>query len=140
MVRPSRGERSWDATAVAPRQERASEVTRPRHDTISVRLTKPNAQLGALAPGEHITVRTRNSQYRLIVLDQTGRNILIKGGRYFLRSTEACLLEGSTVLQLLSGGPGVGRGLQFVVGDTCFITSRILKIEREGTSARAHTE
>lgn len=84
-------------------------------------------------------MRTRNSLYRLILLDPTGRHILIKGGRYFLSSTEACLLEGSTVLQLLSRGVEVGCGLQFVVGDACFITSPIVKIEREGNSARSET-
>ena len=52
-------------------------------------------------PGRFITVRTGNSLYHLIVLDPLGRKVLLQGGRYFPCTTEACLLEGSSVPELL---------------------------------------
>jgi hypothetical protein len=126
--------RFWQPAIITPHQERTLEVANPRRGSTPVKLAKPNAQLPALAPGELVTVHTRNSTYRLIILDPTGHDILIQGGRHFPCSTEACLLDGSSVLELLSDGVEVGCKLQFVVGERCFITSTIVEIEREGTN------
>ena len=133
MLRSEQRERFRPAATVAPCQERTREVAKPRRGSTPAKLSKPNAQLRALAPGELVTVHTRNSTYRLIILDRTGQNILIQGGRHFPCSTEACLLDGSSVLQLLVGGAAVACNLEFVAGDKCFITSPIVEIEREGT-------
>jgi hypothetical protein len=80
--------RFWQAATVTRRPERTLEVANPRRGSTRVKLAKPNVQLPALAPGELVTVHTRNSTYRLIILDPTGHNILIQGGRHFPCSTE----------------------------------------------------
>jgi len=131
MLRTEHDERFWHAPAILPAQEKTLEVERPRTGAFSVGLSETSAQLVALAPGELITVRTRNSLYYLIVLDSIGRRILIQGGRYFPCTTEACLLEGSSVPELLVGAAEARCSLQFVVGDRCFVTSPIVEIERE---------
>jgi hypothetical protein len=133
MSRSEQRERFRPAATVARRQEWTREVAKLRRGSIPAKLSTPNTQLGALAPGELVTVHTRNSTYRLIILDPTEQNILIQGGRHFPCSTEACLLDGSCVLELLVGGAAVGCNLEFVAGDRCFITSPIVEIEREGT-------
>ena len=137
MLRSEQSDHFRPVATVAPRQEMTIEVAKPTKGTIPGRLSKPNARLGEFAPGELVTVRTRNSLYRLIMLDPAGRKILIQGGRYLPCSTEACLLDDSSVLGVLACGVDVGCSLQFVVGDRCFITSPIVEIEREGPNVRA---
>lgn len=135
MLRSELSERFWRTDTVAPGS--TLEVPKPEAGTIRVRLSKPGVPFRALAPGELVTVRTRNSRYRLIVLDPFGRKILIQGGRHFPCSTEACLLDGSSVLELLAGAGEAGGGLQFLVGDKCFMTSAIVHVEREGSNVVA---
>ena len=137
MLRSERSDPFRPVATVAPGQETTLEVAKPTKGAIPGKLSKPNPQLGEFAPGELVTVRTRNSLYRLIMLDPAGRKILIQGGRYLPCSTEACLLGDSSVLGVLAGGVDVGCSLQFVVGDRCFITSPIVEIEREGPNVRA---
>lgn len=136
MLRSERSEGFWQVATVAPRQE-TLEVPKPRTGAIRVKLSKPGVPFRALAPGELVKVRTRNSRYRLIVLDPLGQKILIQGGRHFPCSTEVRLLDGSSVLELLAGAGEPGCGLQFALGDKCFMTSPIMHIKREGPNVVA---
>lgn len=73
-----------------------------------------------LLPGTMINVRTRNTLYRLTVVDGPARQISVQGGRLFPESTEAQLLgafdgeegvktgwivEGLQLQLMTSGGP-----------------------------------
>ena len=135
MLQSELSERFWPAAPFVPRHDRTLEVERPRTGALPVRLSEVNAQLVALAPGELITVRTGNSLYHLIVLDPLGRKVLVQGGRYFPCTTEACLLEGSSVPELLLDAVAARCSLQFVVGNRCFMTSPIVEVEREVRAA-----
>ena len=48
--------------------------------------------LPLLLPGTMVTVRTRNTRYRLVVVDGPARQISISGGRLFRESTNVELL------------------------------------------------
>lgn len=137
MWASEQSERAWPAPSVAPRQQTTLEVPNPGWRSIPLKRPTSGTPLPPLAPGELVTVRTRNSVYRLIVLDPTGRSVLIQGGRHFPCSTEAELLDGSSVLDLLSSSVENGRSLRFAVGIRGFVTSSIVTIEREGPHVRA---
>jgi hypothetical protein len=85
--------------------------------------------VGSLPSGTEVVVDTRNSRYRLVILDGCGGNALVKGGRYFPQET-AARIEGST----LGGSPlkigWVGRGLflELSVGGKRIVTSRVRSI------------
>jgi hypothetical protein len=83
-----------------------------------------------LLPGTLVTVRTRNTQYRLTVVDGPARQISICGGRLFHRNTDVQLL-GS-----LDGEEGVKDGwiveglqLQLMTSAGPVITSVVESVE-----------
>ena len=58
----------------------------------AVPTAKHPVALPMLLPGTMLTVRTRNTRYRLVVVDGLARQISISGGRLFPRNTDARLL------------------------------------------------
>jgi len=135
MLRCEQSERFRLPAPMSRRQDNTMEVERPWTGRLRARLSTVRAELAALAPGELVTVRTRNSLYHLIILDPAGETVLIEGGRYFPCTTEARLLEGSHVPDLLIDGVADGGSLQFQVGNRCVVTSPIVEVEREMRAA-----
>jgi hypothetical protein len=89
--------------------------------------------------GTTLLVRTRNSQYRLTVLDGASGDVLIVGGNMLRGITPARLngaTTGGTALKL--GWIGVGLRMELSVGGVRFTTSRVQSIEIEEAGA-AHT-
>ena len=93
---------------------------------------KPAVHFDELAPGEHLTVRTRNSEYHIVILEPDARSIILRGGRLFPYAREARLL-GSLGDDLVTGPDrlAVGARLAFAVGSRCFLTSSVMSLERE---------
>ena len=83
----------------------------------------------SMTQGEAITVKTRNSSYRIIMLDQTNQMVIIHGGSSFQKPTQACLL-GSLVGRTIQVGRIVlGQGMGIAIGRRCFVTSPVAVIE-----------
>ena len=83
-----------------------------------------------LLPGTIVTVRTRNTRYRLTVVDGPARQISIRGGRLFGRNTNVQLLGA------LDGDEGVKAGwiveglqLQLMTSAGPVITSVVESVE-----------
>jgi hypothetical protein len=83
-----------------------------------------------LLPGTMVTIRTRNTQYRLTVVDGPARQISICGGRLFHRNTDVQLLGA------LDGEEGVKDGwiveglqLQLMTSAGPVITSIVESVE-----------
>jgi hypothetical protein len=89
----------------------------------------PGIDVGSLLPGTEMIVDTRNSRYRLVILEGTVGAAQVMGGRYFPQETTA-RIEGST----LRGSPlkigWVGRGLclELSAGGKRIVTSRVRSI------------
>jgi hypothetical protein len=93
---------------------------------------KPALFFDQLAPGEHLTVRTRNSEYHIVILEPDTRSIILRGGRLFPHAREARLL-GSLGDDRVTGPDrlAVGARFAFAVGSRCFLTSSVVSLERE---------
>jgi hypothetical protein len=85
----------------------------------------------SMAPSEALTIKTRNSSYRIIMLDRTSQKVLIRGGKHFQKPTEACLLGSATGRKIQVGSIVLGRGLGVAVGRRCFVTSPVEAIDRQ---------
>jgi hypothetical protein len=85
--------------------------------------------LRSLPPGTELCVDTRNSRYRLLMLDGSGCNALVHGGRYFCQETEA-RIEGSTLggSFLKVGRICLGLCLELSVLGKRIVTSRVRAI------------
>lgn len=85
--------------------------------------------LQALPTGTVVGVDTRNSRYRFVMLDGSGRNVLVEGGPYFPQQT-AAHLEGSTLggSGLKVGWIGLGWFVELSFGGKRIITSRVRSI------------
>ena len=88
--------------------------------------------LPLLLPGTMVTVRTRNTRYRFVVVDGPARQISISGGRLFPHSTEVELLGA------LVGADGVkvgwiveGLQLELLTENGPVITSLVESVEVE---------
>ena len=83
----------------------------------------------SLAPGTTIEVRTRNSRYRLTLLDGDG-HALVTGGALFREPTEV-RIEGSTAggSSLKLGWIGVGLRLELSMGQRLITTSDVQSVE-----------
>jgi hypothetical protein len=86
--------------------------------------------LPLLLPGTMVAVRTKNTLYRLTVIDGPARQISISGGRLFPRSTDAELLGA------VDGEEGVKTGwiveglqLQLITADGPVITSVVEAVD-----------
>lgn len=87
--------------------------------------------LDTLAPGTQLLVRTRNSTYRLLVLDDPS-SVLVTGGGLF-RDGAVVRLEGSTGggSLLKMGWIVVGLQLEMRIGAVRITTSRIRSVSIE---------
>lgn len=88
--------------------------------------------LSDLPRGTELLVETRNSQYRLVLLDDRGRNALIEGGRHFREWTEV-QINGSMCGESLPrvGWIGLGLSLELTVHGMRLLTSRVRSIRIE---------
>jgi hypothetical protein len=89
-------------------------------------------ELRSLPPGTALLVDTRNSRYRLLMLDGDGRKALVQGGRYFCQEAEA-QIGGSTLggSLLKVGWIYVGLCLELTVGGKSIVTTRVRSITVE---------
>lgn len=83
-----------------------------------------------LLPGTMVTVRTRNTLYRLTVVDGPARRISICGGRLFARNTEVELLGALDAEEGLKPGWIVeGLQLQLMTSAGPVVTSVVESVE-----------
>jgi hypothetical protein len=89
----------------------------------------PGIDLHSLPAGAAVVVDTRHSRYRFVMLDGSGRNALVEGGRYFPQETTA-RVEGSTFggSLLNVGWIGLGSFVELSCGGKRIITSRVRSI------------
>jgi hypothetical protein len=91
--------------------------------------------LGALAAGTTLVVRTRKSQYRIVVVSGLGRKVLVQGGRLLPDAVDGCVQGSSLGGSLLkSGWIGVGLRLELVVCQRRIVTSRVVSIAIESNA------
>ena len=85
-----------------------------------------------LPAGTQLSVNTRNSRYRLLLLDETGCHALVQGGRYFCEETDA-RIEGATCdgSSLRVGWICLGLGLELSVHGKRIVTSSVRAINVE---------
>ncbi len=91
-----------------------------------------------LAPLTTLIVRTRNSQYRIVI--SQGGTVLVEGGRFFPRPTTA-YLDGATFggSLLKVGWISVGLRMEIRTGDQRIVTSPVHAIATErASSASVH--
>jgi hypothetical protein len=86
----------------------------------------------ALLPGTSLIVLTRNSRYRIIVLEGGGDRVLVQGGARFPSAAPA-LLQGATAggSFLKTGAIEVGLRLELTVGRERIVTSTVRAVEIE---------
>ena len=101
-------------------------------DLLSQRGTVTDIDLRLLPAGTQLSVNTRNSRYRLLMLDGSGCHALVQGGRYFCEETEA-RIEGATCLgsSLRVGWICLGLRLELSVNGKRIVTSRVRAINVE---------
>lgn len=89
----------------------------------------PGVVLETLDPFDTISVRTRNSEYRLFLLDPKAGRALLEGGRQFVEPVEA-IVNGSTFggSTLKCGWIGVGMRMELWVKDHAVSTSPVQSI------------
>ncbi len=84
-----------------------------------------------------LVVRTRNSIYRITILQPYLREVLVQGGQFFPERTRACL-NGSTFggSCLKIGWVGLGLHMEFHAQDQWIITSHVRAIRVEPSDTR----
>jgi len=89
----------------------------------------------SLEPGTPLIVQTRNSQYRVVVLDGLDLDVIVKGGQRFPDATRV-RLEGATAggSLLKIGWIGVGLRVEMSVDGRRIITSPVRWVTIEGVS------
>jgi hypothetical protein len=82
-----------------------------------------------LPQGTEVVVDTRNSRYRLVILEGNASSALIQGGPYFREETPV-RIEGSALTGSLlkSGWIGVGLFMEISAGHQRIVTSRVRSI------------
>ena len=86
----------------------------------------------SLGTGTVVILRTANSEYRLTVLDETRRTVLVKGGLVLQEATLACLQGSSAGGSFLkTGWIGLGLRVELTVGCRRIVTSRVRSITVE---------
>ena len=85
-----------------------------------------------------LVVRTRNSIYRITILQPYLREVLVQGGQFFPERTRACL-SGSTFggSCLKMGWVGLGLHMEFHAGGQWIITSHVRGIAVEASPTGA---
>jgi hypothetical protein len=94
--------------------------------------TVTDIDLRLLPAGTRLSVNTRNSRYRLLMLDGSGCHALVQGGRYFCEETDADIVgatfDGSS---RRVGWICSGLGLEVSVRGKRIVTSRVRAINVE---------
>lgn len=86
----------------------------------------------SLAPGTTLIMRTRNSRYRLIVLDGDRHGVLVEGGALFPLAMPARLQGASAGGSFVkTGWIGVGLRVELRVGPRRIITSPVRSVTIE---------
>lgn len=88
-----------------------------------------------LPAGTEMVVDTRNSSYRLVMVDGIARDALVEGGRHFPRETTA-RIEGSSLpgSLLKIGWIGIGLPLELSHGHRRIVTSTVRTITVDGST------
>jgi hypothetical protein len=96
-------------------------------------------QIDSLTPGTRVRVQTRNSEYRLTVLEGGHRQVLVQGG--ILPTVSEARVEGATDggAALHSGWIEVNRSLELVCGPQRIITSLVRGISIEKPASPSAT-
>jgi hypothetical protein len=96
--------------------------------------------LETLTPFDTICVRTRNSDYRIFLLDPKGGRVLVEGGRQFVEPAEA-VLNGSTLggFMFKIGWIGIGLRIEFQTNGKVVSTSPVqsIRVERHAPAETA---
>jgi hypothetical protein len=91
--------------------------------------------LPLLLPGTMVNVRTKNTLYRLTVIDGAARRISISGGRLFPRNTDVTLLGAVDGEEAVKFGWIVeGLQLQLITPDGPVITSIVDSVDVDPAS------
>jgi hypothetical protein len=98
-------------------------------DTWSAMDWSDGLQLDTLPPLRSLVVQTRNTDYRVIVIDGRRGDVLVTGGRFFPSPTRA-RLNGSTLGGSLLKWRGVycGFRLELQLGTQTIVTTRVRSI------------
>jgi hypothetical protein len=96
----------------------------------------PGVDLRSLPNGTQVVVDTRNSRYRLVMLEEHGCKALVQGGRYFGRETEVDV-HGSALAgcPVDDGWVGLGLSLELSLRGKRILTSRVRSIAVEPHAA-----
>ena len=88
--------------------------------------------INSLEAGTVVTVHTRHSRYRVVVLDRVERRALVSGGTVLPSNTEV-RVEGATAggSMVKIGWIGVGLRLEVSIGRRRITTSRVLAVSVE---------
>jgi hypothetical protein len=97
--------------------------------------TQDGIALDTLAPFDTISVQTRNSNYRIFLLDPTTGRALVEGGRHFVEPVEA-LVNGSTHngVTFRLGWIGIGMRLELITHGKIASTSPVQSFHIEKSS------
>ena len=86
-------------------------------------------QLASLADMSELIVETRNSVYEITIIDGPGREILIRGGKYFPERTAARLCGSSLRGSFLKlGGIYAGFSMEILCEGQTIVTSPVQAI------------
>jgi hypothetical protein len=98
--------------------------------------------LRSLSPGTALVVDTRNSRYHVLMLDGSGSNALVQGGRYFSQEAKV-RINGSAVAasRLKIGWIELGLCVEVSAGGQRIVTSpvRSISVEPNPVLALSHT-
>ena len=93
-------------------------------------------QLASLPDLAELIVKTRNSVYEITTIDASGREILIRGGKFFPESTEARLCGSSLRGSFLKlGGIYAGFSMEILVEGQTIVTSPVQSISLRSAHA-----
>jgi hypothetical protein len=119
-----------------PAKQRIPYADQPEVDPKIAHLSsRREVDLRSLPPGTELVVDTRNSRYRLVMLED-GLNALVQGGPYFGQQTVA-RVEGSVLRgRLLKiGWISLGLQLEISAGGRRIVTSRVRSIRIDDSLA-----
>jgi RNA polymerase-binding transcription factor DksA len=109
------------------------------HELTNTNLSLAGVAIETVEPLQTIVVRTRNSDYRILILDPRIGRALVEGGSHFAEPTEA-MLSGS----VLSGGSlkpgwiGIGGRIEMWVNDKFLSTSPVQSVRVEHAISDDH--
>src|SRR5687767_2786576 len=87
--------------------------------------------LPLLLPGTHLTLHTRNTLYRMVVIDGADRRVAITGGKLFPESTEAELIGATDDEAVKVGWIVEGFQLEILTGRGPVLTSTVESVDVE---------